>query len=1302
MDWDSVNLPDAWRRFRQHVQLMFAGPLRDKEEETMCSYLLLWVGEKGRDVYNTWTLSADESKKLQSYYDKFEEYVMPKANPIFARYKFHEKIQGEHETFEHFVTELKLLVKDCGYTNSDEMVRDRIVFATNSPKVREKLLNQSADLTLEKAIDIARSHEVAQDQLRMINSRATAAHDRAAHAVISKKSTSDRQKHGATAKEADRVTDRNRPCGRCALLHNQRGACPAKGRRCKICNKLNHFAKVCKSKQPVTHKAIHTVGNTDILEGDELFIDAINKEHESTECEQAFAELELGQKASKVSFKLDTGAQVNIIPAGRFEKLFSTTELKPTTRRLTGYGGEPLDVKGTCQLNCRYKDTEAVLEFYIVSTHAPPVLGLRACLDLGLIKLVFSVDADTSKTCDIMQEFQDVFHGIGEFPGECTIHIDPTAVPVVYPPRRIPFTLRSRLKEELDSMEKSGIIVKVTEPTDWVNALVVVEKPRTGKLRVCLDPRDLNKAIKRPHYPLPTLDDITPKLAGAQFFSVLDAKSGYWAIKLSESSSKLTTFNTVVGRYRFLRLPFGLVSAQDEFQRKIDETYEGLDGVAAIVDDILVFGKTKEEHDANLRAVLVRTREKGVRLNPDKSVICVPEVSYFGHKLTREGIKPDPEKISAIRDMSPPKNKSELETILGMVNYLSRFAPNLSEINAPMRQLLKQSSEFVWDATQMTAFEKMKELITREPGPVLSYYDPGKELHLQVDASKSGLGAVLLQDQKPIAYASKSLTPTEENYAQIEKELYAVVFGCKRFHAYVYGRKVIVESDHKPLEPILRKPLAAAPPRLQRMILQLQRYDIEIVHRPGKDIPIADTLSRKSISYRLKSLDEDMDAQIHTVVDNLPVSDSKLTSIRKATEQDPQFSSLRSVIKSGWPDVRKKCPYNLTEYWNHRNEISEIDGLLFKGEKIIIPHALRAEMLERIHTGHMGIERSKQRARDILFWPGMNKQIEEMVERCTTCLERRKSNAKEPMISHQIPERPWQVVATDLFMWNGDDYIIATDYYSRFFELERLHSTTSSAVIRKLKAIFARHGIPEKIISDNGPQFSSHDFKNFAIHWDFMHVTSSPHYPQSNGLAEKTVQTAKAMLSKAQADKKDPYLSLLEHRSTPVDGFKSPSQLLMSRRLRSILPMSEKQLQPQVVDQKLVNAKRKLKQATQRQYYDRTAQPLSALAQGDNVRFQQTNGRWMPATVLQPVDAHRSYLIRTHDDQVFRRNRRHLMETKEMASETNEPAPESMHIPAPVDTGGLKENNGSMHQKAVTPQFTRSGRMVKPRDILDL
>lgn len=223
-----------------------------------------------------------------------------------------------------------------------------------------------------------------------------------------------------------------------------------------------------------------------------------------------------------------------------------------------------------------------------------------------------------------------------------------------------------------------------------------------------------------------------------------------------------------------------------------------------------------------------------------------------------------------------------------MINYLSKFSPGLADVNALLHQLLKESSEFVWDDHHDKAFRKVKELLTCEPGPVLAYFDPVKELRLQVDASKYGLGAVLLQDGRPVAYASKSLSESGKvNYAQIEKELFAVLFGCKRFHQYIYGRHVVIESDHKPLESIMRKPLASVPPRLQRMILQLQKYNFTIIYRPGKDIPVADTLSRKSFSDQDKSLTEGMDIQVHTVYSSLPVSDSKLEEIRTETRKDP-------------------------------------------------------------------------------------------------------------------------------------------------------------------------------------------------------------------------------------------------------------------------------------------------------------------------------------------------------------------------------------------------------------------------------
>ena len=307
-----------------------------------------------------------------------------------------------------------------------------------------------------------------------------------------------------------------------------------------------------------------------------------------------------------------------------------------------------------------------------------------------------------------------------------------------------------------------------------------VEKPTTGKLRICLDPQDLNKAIQRPHYPMKTLDDILPNLGGAKFFTKLDARSGYWAIKLDQISSYLTTFNTPFGRYRYLRLPFGLKSSQDEFQRKMDECFENFDGVCVIVDDIIMYGTSREEHDKHLRNALTPADNFGIKFNQEKLDVSVTEVKFFGHILSADGLKQDPAIVTAIHDMDPPRNRAELETFLGMVTYLSKFAPNLAEVTMPLRQLITKDAIFSWEHPQAQAFCKVKDILTKSP--VLAYFDPRKPIVLQVDASKFGLGATLLQDDRQVAYASKSLTASEVNYAQIEKEMYGIVFDCKCYH----------------------------------------------------------------------------------------------------------------------------------------------------------------------------------------------------------------------------------------------------------------------------------------------------------------------------------------------------------------------------------------------------------------------------------------------------------------------------------------------------------------------------------------
>ena len=313
---------------------------------------------------------------------------------------------------------------------------------------------------------------------------------------------------------------------------------------------------------------------------------------------------------------------------------------------------------------------------------------------------------------------------------------------------------------------------------------------------------------------MPTTDDVFSQLSGAKTFSKLNITRAYWSIKLENESSYLTTFSTPFGRYRYLRLPFGISASSNLFKQKMEEICEGLSGVKAIVDDILVNGRSTEEHDKNLRNLFERARARGVRFNSKKCTIGIHEVPFFGHVISDQGLKADPSKIEAIVNLEPPCNKENLETFLGMANYISKFAPSLANITAPLRLLLHDKVEFLWDAPQQRAFEEVKSVIINSP--VLGFYNLSEPLTLKSDVSKDGLGSCLMQNGRPIAYASKSLTKTEQGYAQIKKELLGILFGCKRFHQYTYARRIRVHTDHKSIVSIMKKPLSAASPRLYR------------------------------------------------------------------------------------------------------------------------------------------------------------------------------------------------------------------------------------------------------------------------------------------------------------------------------------------------------------------------------------------------------------------------------------------------------------------------------------------------------
>ncbi|XDV16481.1 hypothetical protein PO909_016174 [Leuciscus waleckii] len=542
--------------------------------------------------------------------------------------------------------------------------------------------------------------------------------------------------------------------------------------------------------------------------------------------------------------------------------------------------------------------------------------------------------------------------------------------------------------------------------------MVVVPKAQ-GKIRLCVDLTHLNKWVRRERHILPAVDQTLAMLAGAKVFTKLDATSGFWQIPLSNESSLLTTFITPFGRYAFNRLPFGISSAPEHFQRRMSQMLEDCEGVVCHADDILVYGEDMQQHNERLHQVLKRLRDEGLTLN-EKCVFATDKMMFLGHRIGADGVAPDPDKVRAILEMPEPTGVDGVRRVMGMANYLGKFLPHLASYTRPLKDLLSEKNEWCWGSPQREAFGKLKSELSSQH--VLASYSPKLETCVSADASSFGLGGVLNQKQtdgtwKPVVFISRSQSEAEKHYAQIEKEALAATWACERLSSYLLGLRFPVETDHKPLLSLLStKALEELPPRILRFRLRLMKFTFDIVHVPGKQLITADTLSRAPVKHTF-------------------------TEVEKENEK-------------------------LGPYWPERENLTVAGELLLRGQRIVIPRSMRQEILHSIHEGHQGIVKCRARARQAIWWPGLSVHINQLVENCSTCSQHRAEH-REPLLTTSVPERPWQRVGTDLFFWEKNTYLLVVDYFSRYIEVARLNVATASTAIAALRDVFSRHGIPE-------------------------------------------------------------------------------------------------------------------------------------------------------------------------------------------------------------------------------------------------
>ena len=1291
----------------------------DKPEKQKANILLHVMGEDALRVYNGFHWAEGEDKeKTKDILAKFKAYCTPRTNVTFERGLFNDKKQG-NLTFEQFFSELSNLAKTCEYGEmTDELIKDRICSGVRNPALKTQLMNKK-NLDLAKAVDMCRNHEATHQQVSIMENLSGASQSvspsvQQVSAGARPKSWSQRGRghrgrgygHASGYKPPNRpdyyqrkpqvtqgsnqgTLNNNNNCQWCGREKHNRHVCPARNANCNHCHLKGHFQSVCRKKSVQSvHQEERYEDN--IQNAEETFLGSVTVAN--IQSNNNNVDVQLCVDEIKCSFRADTGADATVVSDETYRREFPHKILRTSSTRLRGPDMKPLNILGYFSSTIKYRGSSIVEDIYVLPRSAS-LLSCDASINLGIVKIVGYLKNDIPK------QFPQLFQGLGKLDTVYDIQLDHTISPyAVSAPRRVPLPLMTKVKAELDRLKQLDVIVPVEDPTPWCAPMVVVPKS-SGQVRICVDLTKLNNAVLRERHLLPSVDHILGQMAGAKVFSKIDANSGFHQIPLSTCSQLLTTFITPYGRFAYKRLPFGISSGPELYQRVISRILEGLEGVVCLMDDIVVFADNQQLHDARLRAVLERIQKAGITLNRDKCVFSRDKIHFLGQIVGAAGVQADPDKVASIINMQAPRNVSELRRFLGMVNQLMKFVPNLTDKTEPLRKLLGQETEWMWTPAQSNSFQEIKKTLASRP--VMALYNSVLDLKVTADASSYGLGAVLFQNEdkewRPIAYASRSMTPTEKRYAQIEKEALALTWSCERFQDYLIGKHFYLETDHKPLIPLLgQKDIHELPVRIQRMRMRLMRYSYSIAHVPGKLLYTADTLSRAPYAQPTQNdhtFASETISYVSMMTRNLPATDKRLEEIRMHQSEDETCCLISKYVKDGWPE-KSLITGMLHQYWPYKHLITIQEGLIMYEARILIPSALRLDILDKIHQGHQGISKCRERAKQSVWWPGLSKQLGDLVNNCRVCCKNHK-NPVEPLVQGDLPEHPWQRIATDLFEYKQNKYLLLVDLYSRYIEIAQLDKTQSSDIIRHMKSIFARHGIPVSVYSDNGPQYSAHEFAAFAKNYGFNHITSSPGHSSGNGAAERAVRTIKDLLKGCD----DPYLTLLNYRATPLANGFSPAELLMSRRLRTMVPTVQCNLHAKAPDPTLLSRREQSARDDRKRNFDRhhAARSLPLLNTGDEV--------WLPdrreAGYVNDSVHRRSYTVSTPTG-IFRRNRSQMNSLPHEEVDTEAERSTSIIVP---ENPNITLQPPTMQPKIDSPQkvdvnipghrpCTRSGRSV--------
>lgn len=754
------------------------------------------------------------------------------------------------------------------------------------------------------------------------------------------------------------------------------------------------------------------------------------------------------------------------------------------------------------------------------------------------------------------------------------IPVKPDQEPINQRPYRLPEAQKQIVQEHVENMLSSGIIRESTSP--WNAPIVLAPKKSLDgkpKYRFCCDFRKLNEVTKGDAQALPNINEILDQLGGMTYFTTLDLASGYHQVEIQEADKEKTAFSVPSGHYEYNRMAFGLKGAPACFTRLMNEVLRGLIGTSCYVymDDIICYGRDLSHQIENLRLVFQRLREHTLLLQPEKCSFLKSSTTYLGHIISREGVTPDPSKIEAVENFPTPKTTKDLKSFLGLSGYYRRFIKDFAKIAKPLNSLLKEGTEYIWTEEQEEAFKHIKQILVSEP--VLQYPDFTKEFLLITDASQEALGAVLSQgtlgkDDRPVAYASRTLNSAEKNYSTTEKELLAVVWSVKYFRPYLWGRHFKVVSDHRPLRWLMS--LKDPGSRLTRWTIKLSEYDFEVIHRPGKANSNADALSRIPI---------------------IKVGTTPEEVLRNQEDEDEIREIKRTLEKY------EKDSEGYVYYIDKRGR-----------RRLVVPKQNRNDVMSAHHDtpfgGHQGVDRTIELIKDRYYWKNMDLDIEQYIRTCEKCNKKRATNSEKAPVPMQLTTkviRPFQTVAMDIVgklpkTHSGNQYILTfQDHFSKYPEAFPIPDQTAETIAKVfVTEIICRHGTPEKLLTDQGTNFISDLMSETCKLLQIDKIQTTAYHPQSNGALERSHQTLVQHLKCfVDSDQKNwdtwlPFV-MMSYRSTPQTTTKySPFYLLHGREMRLPTDWMTEDIQQDLSEDDFVNEIKRRFQIAYKQVIDNT------------------------------------------------------------------------------------------------------------------